>query len=119
MAFINGHSSIVTDKLHYYRDPGSKQSYIGSGTSVDPVSGNLSSGTLGASNVFSSDNGGTFNFDGASDYLQVASNGLTTGFNVTSYTICAWCKPTNTGQTFYDTIFSYDFFAIGLTLTIN
>ena len=110
MAFINGNSGIITDKLHYYMDPGSKQSYIGSGTSVDSVSGNVPTGTLGASNVFDGDEaGGTFSFDGASDYLQVASNGATTGFNVLNYTICAWCKPTNTGQTFYDTIFSYDF----------
>jgi hypothetical protein len=111
MAFINGNSSIVTDKLHYYMDPGNKQSYIGSGTSAGSTVGTVPMGTLGASNVFSSDNGGIFNFDGASDYLQVASNGSTTGFNVNSYTICAWCKPSNTGQINYDTIFSYDFTA--------
>ena len=111
MAFINGNSSIVTDKLHYYMDPGNKQSYIGSGTSAGSTVGTVPMGTLGASNVFSSDNGGIFNFDGTSDYLQAASNGSTTGFNVNSYTICAWCKPTNTGQINYDTIFSYDFTA--------
>ena len=111
MAFINGNSSIVTDKLHYYMDPGSKQSYIGSGTSAGSTVGTVPMGTLGASNVFSSDNGGIFNFDGASDYLQVASNGSTTGFNVNSYTICAWCKPINTGQIYYDVIFSYDYTA--------
>lgn len=109
MAFINGNSSIVTDKLHYYMDPGSKQSYIGSGTSAGSTVGTVPMGTLGASNVFSSDNGGIFNFDGASDYLQVTSNGSTTGFNVNSYTICAWCKPINTGQIYYDVIFSYDY----------
>lgn len=90
-------------------DPGNKQSYIGSGTSCGSTVGTVPMGTLGASNVFSSDNGGIFNFDGATDYLQAASDGLTTGFNVLTYTICAWCKPTNTGETFYDTIFSYDF----------
>ena len=111
MAFINGNSSIVTDKLHYYMDPGSKQSYIGSGTSAGSTVGTVPMGTLGASNVFSSDNGGIFNFDGASDYLQVTSNGSTTGFNVNSYTICAWCKPINTGQIYYDVIFSYDYTA--------
>ena len=111
MAFINGNSSIVTDKLHYYMDPGNKQSYIGSGTSAGSTVGTVPMGTLGASNVFSSDNGGIFNFDGATDYLQVASNGATTGFNVLNYTICVWSKPTNTGQTYYDTFFSYDFTA--------
>ena len=59
MAFINGNSSIVTDKLHYYMDPGSKQSYIGSGTSAGSTVGTIPMGTLGASNVFSSDNGPT------------------------------------------------------------
>jgi len=108
MAFINGNNSIITDKLHYYMDPGNKQSYIGSGTSAESTAGSVPAGTLGASNVFSSDNGGIFNFDGATDYLQVASDGSTTGFNVNSYTICAWCKPTNTGQTAYDGIWSYD-----------
>ena len=109
MAFINGNSSIVTDKLHYYMDPGSKQSYIGSGTSAGSTVGPVPAGTLGASNVFSSDNGGIFNFDGATDYLQVTSDGSTTGFNVNSYTICAWCKPTNLNQIYYDTILDYSF----------
>ena len=108
MAFINGSNSIITNGLHYYMDPGNKQSYIGSGTSAGSTVGTVPVGTLGASNVFSSDNGGIFNFDGATDYLQVTSNGSATGFNVNSYTICAWCKPTNTGQTYYDVIFSYD-----------
>ena len=111
MGVIGGQKLIITEKLHYYMDPGNSDAYPGSGTSVDPVSGPLSAGTLGASNVFSSNNDGIFDFDGSTDYLQVASNGSTTGFNNTSYTICAWCKPTNTGQTFYDTIFSYDFTA--------
>lgn len=111
MGVIGGNKSIITEGLHYYMDPGNKDAYPGSGTNVDAVSGPVPAGTLGASNVFSSDFGGTFNFDGSTDYLQVASNGATTGFNVLTYTICAWCKPTNTGQTFYDTIFSYDFTA--------
>lgn len=109
MAFINGHNSIITDKLHYYMDPGNKQSYIGSGTSVGSTVGPVPAGTLGASNVFSNDNSGIFNFDGTSDYLQVASNGSTTGFNVNTFSICVWCKPTNTGQTFYDTLFDYSY----------
>ena len=112
MAFINGHSSVVTDGLHYYMDPGSKQSYIGSGTSVGSTAGPVPMGTLGASNMFDADEGGgTFVLDGTSDYAQVASNGSTTGFNVLTYTICAWCKPTLVSGTHYDTIFSYDFTA--------
>ena len=90
-------------------DPGNKQSYIGSGTPVGSTVGTVPMGTLGTAGPFSSDNGGIFNFDGVDDYIQVASNGSTTGFNVTSYTICVWSKPTNTGETFYDTFFSYDF----------
>jgi len=109
MGVIGGSKSIITEGLHYYMDPGNSDAYPGSGTSVDAVSGPVPPGTLGASNVFSSDKGGIFNFDGSTDYLQVASNGSTTGFNVNSYTICVWCKPTNTGQTFYDVFFSYDF----------
>ena len=111
MGVIGGNKSIITEGLHYYMDPGNSDAYPGTGTNVDAVSGPVPAGTLGASNVFSSDFGGTFNFDGSTDYLQVASNGSTTGFNVTSYTICVWSKPTNTGQTFYDTFFSYDFTA--------
>ena len=109
MGAIGGNKSIITEGLHYYMDPGNKDAYPGSGTNVDAVSGPVPAGTLGASNVFSSDNGGIFNFDGASDYLQVASNGSTAGFNVNSYTICVWSKPTNTGQTQYDVLFSYDY----------
>ena len=109
MATNYGNKSIVTDKLHYYMDPGNKQSYIGSGTSAGSTVGTVPMGTLGASNVFSNDNGGIFNFDGASDYLQVASNGSTTGFNVNSYTICVWCEPSGVGG--YDQFFSYDYTA--------
>ena len=111
MGVIGGNKEVITEGLHYYMDPGNKDAYPGSGTNVDAVSGPVPAGTLGASNVFSSDFGGTFNFDGSTDYLQVASSGLTTGFNVLTYTICVWSKPTNTGQTFYDTFFSYDFTA--------
>jgi len=111
MATDYGNKSIVTDKLHYYMDPANKQSYIGSGTSAGSTVGPLPMGTLGASNVFSNDNGGIFNFDGATDYLQVASDGSTAGFNVATYTICVWVKPSNTGQTSYDTFFSYDYTA--------
>ena len=109
MATDYGNKSIVTDKLHYYMDPANKQSYIGSGTSAGSTVGPLPAGTLGASNVFSSDNGGIFNFDGATDYLQVASNGSTAGFNVSTYTICVWCKPSGVGS--YDQLFSYDYTA--------
>ena len=55
MAFINGNSSIVTDKLHYYMDPGNKQSYIGSGTSAGSTVGPVPAGTvlgIGAESVF-------------------------------------------------------------------
>ena len=111
MGVIGGNKSIITEGLHYYMDPGNSDAYPGTGTNVDSVSGPVPAGTLGASNVFSSDNGGIFNFDGSTDYLQVASNGSTAGFNVNSYTICVWSKPTNTGQTDYDVFFSYDFTA--------
>ena len=109
MATDYGNKSIITDKLHYYMDPGNKQSYIGSGTSCGSTVGPLPMGTLGTSGLFSSDNGGIFNFDGVSDYLQVVSNGATAGFNTTTYTICAWCKPINTGEINYDVILSYDY----------
>ena len=109
MGVTGGTKSITTEGLHYYMDPGNSTSYSGSGTSVKTVSGPVPAGTLGASNVFSSDNGGIFNFDGATDYLQVASNGSTTGFNVSTYTICVWAKPTGTGA--YETFFSYDYTA--------
>ena len=109
MATDYGNKSIVTDKLHYYMDPANKQSYIGSGTSAGSTVGTVPAGTLGASGIFSSDNGGIFDFDGATDYVQVASNGSTAGFNVSTYTICVWAKPTGTGA--YDQLFSYDYTA--------
>ena len=109
MAFINGNNSIITDKLHYYMDPGNKQSYIGSGTSVGSTVGTVPVGALGTAGPFSSDNGGIFNFDGVDDYVQVASNGSTAGFNVSTYTICVWAKPTGIGS--YDAFFSYDYTA--------
>lgn len=111
MATDYGNKSIVTDKLHYYMDPANKQSYIGSGTSAGSTVGTVPMGTLGASNIFSNANGGVFDFDGASDYLEIASNGLTAGFNVNSYTVSTWMNMVTPKVGSYDMLFSYDYTA--------
>ena len=107
MATDYGNKSIVTDGLHYAMDPANKQSYTaGSSAGVSSIAGPVTTGTLGASNTFSSDNGGILNFDGGSDYIQVASDGSTTGFNSQTYTICSFSNYNGSG---YGPLWSFDY----------
>ncbi len=111
MGVTGGTKSIITEGLHYYMDPGNSDTYPGSGTSVNAVSGPVPAGTLGTSNIFSNANGGVFDFDGVSDYLEIASNGLTAGFNVNSYTVSTWMNMVTPKVGSYDMLFSYDYTA--------
>ena len=86
MAGISG-PNIVMDGLVFGVDAANSQSYSGSGTAWNDISGNENNGTLYSSPTFSNDNGGKFNFETA-DYVDC-------GFvlNQTAYTKSAWFRP--------------------------
>jgi len=79
MAYFTG-PNIVTSGLVYAIDAGSERSYPGNGTTVTDLVGS-SIGTLINGVGFSANNGGTFTFDGADDYISVADSSV---FNFTS-----------------------------------
>ena len=77
-----GGPDIITDGLVYAMDAGSERSYPGAGTTVTDLVGS-NTGTLTNGVGFSTDNGGTFDFDGTDDYINIgnptALQSLTTG----------------------------------------
>ena len=89
----NYNPPIVTDGLVFCVDAANQRSYPKSGTTWSDLAG-ANDGTLtnmGASN-FSSDNAGSFSFDGSNDSVTVTSNNLS--FNVQSgSSFLAWVKP--------------------------
>ena len=65
---------IVSDKLMLHLDAANPKSYIGSGTSWVDISGKGNNGTLTNGPTFSSDNLGSFVFDGTNDHVALNSS---------------------------------------------
>ena len=89
---------IVTDGLVLALDAANVKSYPGSGTSWSDLSGNSNTGTLTNGPTYSSADGGSFDFDGTNDYVQVsASSDL--NFGTGNFTIDGWFnKDATTGN---------------------
>ena len=86
------YGGIVTNGLVLDLDAAKKDSYPGTGTAWNDISGNLNNGTLINGPTFNSGNGGSIVFDGVDDYAQVSNN---TTLNPTSGTISIWFKYTS------------------------
>ena len=83
-----GGPDIITDGLALAVDAGSTRSYPGSGTTTTSlVSSNIGSLINGVG--FSSDNGGTFTFDGVNDFISFDTTLTFSSANLTSVT---WVK---------------------------
>lgn len=65
--------NIVESGLVLLLDAGDKNSYLGSGTTWQDISGNNNSGSLVNGPTFNSGNGGSIVFDGVNDQLQLAN----------------------------------------------
>ena len=79
--------SIVTDNIIFNLDAGNIRSFSGSGnTAFDLLTGGIG-GTLNNGVVFGTADGGSFNFDGTNDYIQVPVNYIPTGNEAT---FCIW-----------------------------
>tara|TARA_R100000329_G_scaffold41222_1_gene38517 strand:+ start:2096 stop:2782 length:687 start_codon:yes stop_codon:yes gene_type:complete len=93
---------IVSDKLMLHLDAANPKSYIGSGTSWVDISGKGNNGTLTNGPTFSSDNLGSFVFDGTNDHVALNSS-----FQVSTsgtYSFEAWIYKTATGTNTISTL---------------
>ena len=73
MAFGNG-PKIVTNGLILSLDAADRNSYFGTGTVWNDLSGNGNNGTLTNGPTYSSTNGGSVVFDGIDDYVDVSTS---------------------------------------------
>ena len=96
MAYFTG-PNIVTDGLVFAIDAGSTRSYPGSGTTVTSLIGS-NTGTLTNGVGFSTDNEGTWDFDGTDDYINIPNY---TSHQSTTGTMAAWVKPDATSGNVY------------------
>jgi hypothetical protein len=87
MAIFRG-PNIVRTGLVLALDAADKNSYKGSGTAWNDISGNANTGTLTNGPTFSGLNGGCIVFDGTDDYSSRAS---ITNPPTTTFTISLWC----------------------------
>lgn len=80
---------IVTDGLVFAVDAGSERSYAGSGTTATSLVGSITS-TLNNGVGFSTDNGGTWTFDGTDDKITIANS--STMQPTSTLTMEAWIR---------------------------
>ena len=102
MGFYRG-PNIVTDGLVFAIDAGSERSYPGSGTVATDLVG-TNNGTLTNGVGFSNVNGGTWDFDGTDDYINMGTGLL--NLQNASFTLSTWIK---WGGGSEDTFFGYDY----------
>jgi Concanavalin A-like lectin/glucanases superfamily len=90
-----GAPDVVTNGLKVYLDAGQTSSYSGSGSAWNDISGNNNNVTLQNSPTFSSSDGGSIVFNGASQY------GTGTDLDLDYITIQVWVKSTGFGNNGY------------------
>jgi hypothetical protein len=89
-----GTENIVKSNLEVYLDAGRFDSYIGSGTTVNDLSGNGRNSTLTNGATYNAGGVGSFLLDGTDDKLV----GATFTPNITNKTLCAWVKLSSVTQ---------------------
>ena len=88
--------NIVTDGLVFTADAANPSSYPGSGTTWKDLTITQNHGTLTNGPTFDSGNGGSIDFDGTSDFVELGSSNLLTGDNCQNFTLSGWAKWTST-----------------------
>jgi hypothetical protein len=89
---VYGGPEVVSDGLVLCLDAGNSRSYPGSGTVWTDLSGRNNVSTITNSPVYSSSNGGYFNFDGVDDYVEIQNS---SSISPTSeITVSCWCRVT-------------------------
>jgi hypothetical protein len=84
-----GYNNIVTNGLVLNLDAGWASSYPGSGTAWTDLSGNGDNGTLVNGVGFSTNGGGSLNFDGSDDYVETTNTN-----SLANFTAEVWFYPT-------------------------
>jgi len=87
MAFHRG-PRIVTDGLVLYVDAANRRSYPTTGTAWSDLLGNSNTGTLTNGPTYNTANGGSIQFDGTNDYIDLNRNFGT----LSQYTFSYWAK---------------------------
>ena len=95
MSFNNG-PRIVTSGLVLSLDAADQNSYPGSGTVWNDLSGNNNTGTLVGSPTYSTSNNGILTFNGTNQYAT-ASYGSAIPSGTAAFTMCCWFYWTATG----------------------
>ena len=99
MAVIGGPKKIPLNGLKYFMDPANKRSYPGSGTTVTDLGEFGFDGTFTGDTTFSSDNAGTFTFDGNGDGIDLGNRNFAISSGATTeFTLIAWIYNTNTNS---------------------
>lgn len=88
--------SIVRNGLILHLDAANPKSYIGTGTTVNDLSGNGYNGTLINGLGVSTTNAGVFTFDGVNDWINCGTPAKI-GSTLTGLTVAVWIKPTVAG----------------------
>ena len=91
---VNVGNKLISEHLLYCIDAANRQSYVGVGSKVECLSSDVSSNLINT--VMSSENKGTFIFDGYSDRIEI--NEMTSFNNLllnSSFNI--WIRPSSTG----------------------
>jgi len=93
--------NIVRDGLVLLLDAAKKDSYLGSGTVWNDISGNRNNGTLTNGPTFNNSNNGSIVFDGGDDYNLLPINFISYP-SLTTFTISLWFKSAqSTGGTLF------------------
>ena len=90
MAYAFGAPSIVKDGLVFYVDAANKDSYPGSGTTVNDLINNNITGSMSGA-TYATSNAGVFNFDGTTDEIDFSTLNITG-----NYSVGLWVNPFST-----------------------
>jgi hypothetical protein len=80
---------IVTQGLVLDLDAAKRDSYVGTGTAWNDISGNRNNGTLINGPTFNPGNGGSIVFDGSNDYVKPPAS---TTLQLTNFTLSSWVR---------------------------
>jgi hypothetical protein len=92
---VTHYGNVVRDGLVLHLDAAKKDSYPGSGTVWNDLSGNGNNGTLINGPTFSNQNGGSVVFDGINDMSTIPYNSNLNLCNIPKWTISVWMKITD------------------------
>jgi hypothetical protein len=87
------YGNIIKDGLVLDMDAAKRDSYPGTGTAWNDISGFQYNGTLTNGPTFNSSNGGSIVLDGVDDYISIPTTGILSGKN--SFTISLWTYPSS------------------------